>query len=140
MNKSRQNKQHNPIGRPPAINDDVLRQLDYAYSIGCNDTEAALYADISSTTLYKYIKEHPDYATRRDELKQKPILKAKKTIIDSIESGNEITAKWYLEKRCRDDFGTVQDININATGNLSIQDKEQALKSFLSGLTADQSD
>ena len=54
----------------------VLRKLEDAFALGCTDLEACLYADISKTTLYDYQKDHPEFAERKEKLKETPTLKA----------------------------------------------------------------
>ncbi len=80
---------------------EVLHKLEEAFAIGCSDTEACSYADISPRTLYKYQEEEPEFIQRKEQLKEKPILKAKNTIVKAL--GEPEHAKWYLERRV-DDF------------------------------------
>lgn len=84
-------------------------KLDQAFAIGCSDKEACGYAEITEAQLYYYQKEiNPEFVVKKEELKDKPILKAKQTVVrdlDKVES-----AKWYLEKKKKDEFGNVQEI------------------------------
>ena len=118
-------------GRPHAINKNTLPLLDYAFSIGCTDQEACAYADISMSAFYNYLRRHPDYKDRRETLKKLPILKAKEKNINLIEEGDPVHVRWYLEHKCSDEFGKHAEIDINAGGVLSIDDRSAALDGFL---------
>lgn len=119
-------------GRPLKMTEDVINKLEYALSIGCTITEACLYADISVQTFYNYLDRHPSYKDRVDKLRDSAVLKARKTVVDSIESGDEVTAKWYLEKKRRDEFGNKTEVLVESTNTLSIESRSEALSAFLS--------
>lgn len=124
-------KKNHKKGRPLKIDDNILSKIEYAYSIGCNDIEVALYADISSSTLYRYIEKNPDFRRRREELKRTPILKAREQIRKAIESGDTVTAKWLLEHRAHDEYNTRSEVALETNGILTIEDRQNALEGFL---------
>jgi hypothetical protein len=95
-------KKPHPGGRPTVIDEVVLRKLDEAFSIGATDNEACLYADISPRALYSYQDKHPEFKQRKDLLKEKPILKARTTVINSL-NDPEIAFR-YLERKRKDEF------------------------------------
>lgn len=105
------------VGRPPVIDKDVLNKLETSYSMGCTDSEACLFANISKQTLYNYQDKHPEFVERKAMLKQKMIFKARSVIADSLNNKDEKTAMWYLERKCKDEFSTKQEIG----GNVSVQ-------------------
>lgn len=92
-------------GRPRKINDDILKKLEQGFMYGFTDVEACLYADISPQTLYNYCKRKPKFLERKEELKNRPKLRAKMNIVKSLESNDLKTSKWYLERKSRDEFG-----------------------------------
>ncbi|MBO7712504.1 MAG: hypothetical protein J6S85_02990 [Methanobrevibacter sp.] len=94
----------NKRGRPRLINDDVIAKLETAWSMGCSDLEACLFAKIDKATLYRYQQENPDFCNRKEVLKQTLILKARSVIADALNRKDENTAKWYLEKKKKDEF------------------------------------
>lgn len=130
--KNERKKKNRRIGRPPKITPAVLDKLTYAYSIGCTDVEACAYADISLSCLYKYLDGHTDYKERRDILKKKPVLQAKQNIVDLLEQGDGVTTRWYLEKKCGDEFNSRAEVEVNTGGTLSIESRSDALNAFLS--------
>ena len=131
MNTDKPKRKNHKIGRPPKVTEEVINKLIYAYSIGCNDTESAIYADISTVTLYKYLKNNKEFANRRLELKRNPILKAKQTVYDAVSNGDEKTAKWLLEHTASDEYNTRSEIAVETSGTLSINDRSEALAAYL---------
>lgn len=98
------------VGRPTVINETVVSKLEQAFSMGCSDLEACLFADISKQTLYDYQKKHPDFIDRKAMLKEKMIFKARSVIADALNKKDENTAKWYLERKAKNEFGTRTEI------------------------------
>lgn len=99
------------IGRPTVCTPEVIHSLKQAFSIGSTDIEACAYAGISEKTLYNYCNEHPEFLQEKEALKRHPILKAKKMVYDNIEK-NVAVAQWYLEKKCRKEFGNALDVDL----------------------------
>lgn len=89
-------------GRPPSITVDVVNKLEQAFSLGCTDSEACLYADISRQTLYNYEAKHPEFIDRKATLKEKPFLLARKTIIEDCKTPEG--ARWYMERKKKNEF------------------------------------
>ncbi len=125
-------KKKNKIGRPSVITPETLDKLNEAFSLGCTDTEACLLADVSTSALGRYIQKHPEYRAYKEELKHTPTIKARKTVVRAIEKGDDVSARWYLERKRSDEFGNKAELQVNATGSLSIEDRSKALTGFLS--------
>lgn len=89
-------------GRPTVMTKETLNKLEEVFAIGGSDTEACFYADISPRTLYKYQEEHPDFIQRKEALKEKPILKARQTIVKALDNPQQ--AQWYLERKRKKEF------------------------------------
>lgn len=119
-------------GRPSVITPEIIDKLDYAFSIGCNDSEAISFAGISKSAFYNYLDKHADYKERKEALKLKPILKAKKANNDLIESGDPVHIRWYLERKKADEFSSKAEVNIDSSASLSLETRSQALSDFLS--------
>ncbi len=90
------------VGRPTVITDEAIRKLEEAWVMDCTDLEACLYADISKTALYDYQQEHPEFAERKEALKESPFLLARKTIYQNLTDID--TAQWYMERKKKDEF------------------------------------
>lgn len=126
-----------PIGRPAAIDQSCVDKLEQAFAIGCSKTEACLYADISRQTLYDYFKEHPDFLDKCERLKERPVLKARGTVVKSLDEPEH--AKWYLERKLKSEFGTRNEVNLSGTLDLEHHMKkasEMTTDELMAALTA----
>jgi hypothetical protein len=97
----------NTYGRPTVMTNDVLEKLKQAFLFGCTDIQACAFAGIVRQTMYNYEKENPDFLDMKSEWKENPILKAKATVYNKL--GETETAKWYLERKAKDEFSTRQE-------------------------------
>lgn len=107
-------KKH-PGGRPTVMTEAVLQKLEYGFLKGLTDEECCSFADICPSTLYNYCEKHPDFLERKELLKKNPRIRAKLNLADSIESGNVDDSKWYLERKCKDEFSAKQDIGVSGS-------------------------
>lgn len=91
------------VGRPTKMTDVALGKLDQAFAMGCTDTEACCYADISVDVLYDYQKANPEYAKRKAVLKDTPFLKARARLMQDIDSSQEwianSTSRYLIDKK-----------------------------------------
>lgn len=92
-----------PGGRPTVMTPEVLVKLETAFSYDSTIEEACFFADINPDTYYRYVKEHPEFSERVKALRQKPILAARKKVIEEIENDTK-NAQWYLERKRKDEF------------------------------------
>jgi len=113
-----------PAGRPKKINKDKIGKLEEAFAIGCTDLEACLFADIAASTLYDYQKEHTEFLERKKKLKEMPVLKARTKVVEEIDN-DPGTAKWYLERKKKDEFGPQQKVDVS--GAITIEDAINAI-------------
>ena len=99
----------NPVGRPPAMTPAVIAKLEDAWLYGCSDLEACFSADISKDVLYNYQQEHPEFTERKERLKENPIYKARKAVVDKLPDDPELALK-FLERKRKDEFSTRQEV------------------------------
>lgn len=97
-------------GRPSRINKDVLSKLEAAFINGFTDEQACIYASISPVTLYRYCEKHPEFRKTKELLRHSPELKAKLNINNRINKGDVEISKWYLERKCKDEFSTRAEV------------------------------
>jgi len=107
-------KGKNPVGRPTVITDGVVRKLEDVFLKGLSDREACLHVGISPTTLYEYCSQNPEFAERKELLKEQPKIKAKLNINEEIQNGNTGVSQWYLERRAKDEFSSKQEFDVKA--------------------------
>lgn len=101
-------KEKTSVGRPTVMTPEVIARLEYAFVMGCTDSEACLYAGISHPPLYEYQQAHPEFTERKNQLKQAPFLKARTTIVESL--SNPEHAKWYMERKLKAEFAARTEI------------------------------
>lgn len=107
-------------GRPTVMTPEVLAKLEEVFAIGGTDMEAIFYADISKDALYDYQNKHPEFTERKEKLKERPVLKARQTVVKALENPHD--AQWYLERKRKNEFanrteltgkeGNAIDVNI----------------------------
>lgn len=98
------------IGRPTAVTDEVIAKLEEAFAWGCSDIEACLWADIAPATLYKHQERHPEFAERKAELKEKPIMIARKSVVTSLSKDSRL-AMDFLSRKKKDEFSTKSELD-----------------------------
>lgn len=96
------------VGRPTVITPEIISKLEEVFSIGGTDNEACFYADIGKTTLYNYQQAHPEFVERKEALKQRPVLKARQTIIKGLD--NDDNARWFLERKMKSEFASRSEV------------------------------
>ena len=106
-------KKKSNAGRPTVMTQDTVNKLEYAFSIGASAEEATHYAGISRQTFYLWLKEHPEYSDRIEDLRMKPVLKARVALFNSLNDPHH--AKWYLKKKRTAEFG--DQVDITSGGN-----------------------
>lgn len=103
-------------GRPTVMTPDVILKLEQAFAIDASVEEACSYADIGRNTFYVYLKENPEFQDRINDLRQKPVLKARQTVVQSLSDAT--SAKWYLEKKKKLEFGPTLELSGELTSKI----------------------
>lgn len=96
------------VGRPTVMTKETIRKLEEVFAIGGSDSEACFYADISKESLYAYCRKHPEFTDRKESLKEKPILKARQTVVKSLDQPDY--AFKYLERKKKDEFSPRKEL------------------------------
>lgn len=121
MTKKKDPKDYKKFGRPQKIQEEELRKLETAFKMGCNNSEACVFAEVPESTFYDYIRANPDFSDKITRWKLNPILKAKHTLYQNLDDIK--TAQWYLERKRKQEFSTAQEI-INTNANLEITNEK----------------
>ncbi len=79
---------------------ELIAKLEYAFSVDADVATACFYAGISETTFYRWGSEDETFRDRMKSLKNKPVMKALETVIDSLDDVSN--AKWFLERRSKE--------------------------------------
>lgn len=96
------------------VDKDVLHKLEEVFALGGTDTEACLYANISTSTLYNYQNANPDFLERKNELKQTPVLLARQTVVKSLKT--DVNSAWRMVERKDPDLHPKQQIDHTTKG------------------------
>jgi hypothetical protein len=91
-------------GRPTARTPEMETRLEAALSMGSTIAAACFHAGISESTYYDWAAKDEKFSERMKALRHNPVLKALSTVYNDLESVS--TAKWYLERKCKDEYGT----------------------------------
>ena len=54
------------MSRPTVMTDEVVSKLEHAFSMGCTDLEACMYAGIAKATFYRYQEDNEDFRDHSD--------------------------------------------------------------------------
>ena len=110
--KKQRNVVERDVGRPTLMTEETLKKLEEVFAIGGTDKEACFYADISHQTLYTYQEKHPEFVERKEALKERPVLKARQTVIKALDNVSD--AQWYLERKAKREFAQRnENVNLN---------------------------
>ena len=118
MTKRKNPEDYLPTGRPTKLTPETIDKLRTAFLMGCSDIEACLYADISKTALYNYQAKNPDFVDQKEQWKEQLTLKARTVIANALNNKDENTAKWYLERKAKNEFSARQELTGSDGENL----------------------
>lgn len=96
----------NPIGRPTKMTDEVVGKLESAFKDGATITEACRIAQIDRTIYYDWLKADKTFSNKMTSAQEYPDAIAKMLIVDAIKNKDVDTAKWWAERRMRNEFST----------------------------------
>lgn len=124
-------------GRPTVMTKQVLGKLRQAFSIGCTDREAAIFADIHVDTLYAYCKENPDFSDEKEELKDHNVIHARMNISQRIQKGRSIDDSWeYIKRKRKSEFSEAKQ-EVVPVNPLTEEEIEQGETEALDGEVVD---
>ena len=103
----------------------VLAKLEQAFSFGSTDAEACFYADISPDSLYKYQQTHPEFVVRKQNLKERPVLIARQSVVKQMTKDGDLALR-YLERKKKEEFSTKTEVE--NTGSIEIVQTKEKLK------------
>lgn len=102
------------IEDPKRLTPEVLQKIEEAAMMDCTMAEIALFANVSSSSLYNWLESDPSFRERLDKLRQTPILKARGTITKNLHK--EDIAKWYLERKKKVEFAQHSTTDLTSGG------------------------
>lgn len=132
--------------KPKELKDLTWRTIIAAWERGSSDKEVSLLlikagkgADhLSADEVHKLYSKNKKIADLKEMLNYDLINAARATVADAVMSGDVKAAKWYLERKAAEEFSTKQAVAFEgAVIELSIEDKEKALKDMVEKFEAD---
>lgn len=109
----------NKGGRPTVMTPETLAKLEQAFAIDATVEEACSYADIGRDAFYDYLKKSPEFSDRIADLRNRPILKARQTVVQKMDE-NYSNAMDYLKRKRKDEFGDQQKFDVDITLKLDV--------------------
>ena len=110
----------NKVGRPRKITPKILEKLEEAFKLGCTNREACFYADVPESTFYDFLKEYPEYSDKIAMWKDYQKIKARFVVHKALEKGDRDMAKWYLERKAKDEFNTKIEVDATLDNKITI--------------------
>lgn len=113
-----------PAGRPSKMTDIVVKKLEEAFAMGCDVSEACLFADISRKTYYEWINKNEELGNRFEALRENPFLIARKSVVTGLEKDHNLAYKYIREKKAHEFNGSEgTDNKIEVTISVIDEDK-----------------
>lgn len=88
----------NKGGQPTKMTSNTIQLLKDAFTWGCTDSEACCYAEISTSTLYNYCNEKPEFLELKNKLKDMPTMKARRIISTELDCDDLNTANRVIDR------------------------------------------
>jgi len=115
-------------GRPTVFTSEVISKIEEIAALDGRVKEIAHFAGVGQSNLYAYIADNPAFKERLESLKQAPVLKARRTVINSLE--NVSSAQWYLERKARNEYGSKPESDNTVINNVFINAIQDDVKAF----------
>lgn len=93
-------------GRKTIFTAETIKRLEEAFAQGCTDREACIFAEVSERAFYEYTKKNLAFVQKKNTLREMPTLTARLLVNKALNRGDEDIAKWYLERKRKDEFST----------------------------------
>jgi hypothetical protein len=101
------------MARPKKMNDIVVGKLEWAFMKGFNVCEACDYAEIHRDTYYEYLNKNKDFSDKMKRAQTALQRRAKINLAEKIEHGDLSESKYYLERKCKDEFYQKQGVELS---------------------------
>jgi hypothetical protein len=103
-------KEAEKTGRPTTMTPETINKLKEGFAQGFSVRNACIWADISQDTYFNYCKKNPRFSEQCKTLQQKPLIKSILVINKALNEGDVSTAKWYAERKAKDEFSLRQEL------------------------------
>lgn len=93
-----------PAGRPTVMTPEIIARLEEVFLNGASDKEACAFVGIATATLYDYCQANPEFAERKEALKEMPKYRARINIVTALNDGDKQVSLWYAERKIKEEF------------------------------------
>lgn len=91
------------MSRPSLYTPEVVKTLELELANGSTIAQACRVANISQDSYYLWKKDIPEFSERMEKAKDEPQSLAKALLIKDIKRGNVDSARWWLERKAKDE-------------------------------------
>lgn len=102
---------------------EIIQKLEQAFSLDCTIAEACFHANICKSTYHNWVNEDEKLLDRLTALRNKPVLLARKTLVEGLKKNPELSLK-YLERKRKNEF-SLRTESIVADGEIDIEDNDR---------------
>lgn len=95
-------------GRPSKLSPEVTVKLIEAFQLGMTKGLACSASGISTDAFDAWMKNNDQFRVKITRSQTFPERRAREAIVRSIDKGNTADAKWWLEHKCPEEFGSVR--------------------------------
>ena len=81
---------------------ETIRKIEEVAALDGSVAEMAYYVGIHPDTIYAHMKENQEFSDRIKALRERPVLKARQTIVKSLDNPSD--AQWYIERKRKKEF------------------------------------
>lgn len=99
-------------GRPTVDTPELRQKIEEVAALDASVEEIAFYAGISRETYYQLIKKDKAFSDRIAALRQRPVLKARQTVITKLGESYQ-NAIDYLKRKKKLEFGDSSSVEIS---------------------------
>ena len=97
-------KEAEKTGRPTVMTPETVRKIKEGFSQGFSIDNTCIWAEISKQTFYTYCEKEVGFLDYCKSLQKKPLIKSILVINKALNEGDVSTAKWYAERKAKDEF------------------------------------
>lgn len=97
------------MSRPTKLTDEVKSKMEYIAALDGSVEEMAFYCDVARQTIYNWLEADKDFLDRIERLRQRPILAARKRVVEGVEE-SYANAVDYLKKKRKKEFTDSLDL------------------------------
>lgn len=108
------------MSRPTTFTEPTVQKLEQAFRDGFNVVEACRTSGVSRAAYYQHLADDVEFMDKMRTAQDYVNIKAKHVIIEKIlKEGDATAARWWLERRAKDEFGS------KSLSNLELDERDQ---------------